>query len=325
MAKTDYNLLFLLSENARIRLKDLSTYLKKSQQSLNYSVSILEKDSIISNPYCIFDYSYFGVLLFRTYFKGGYINEQDKLNIINELKDNPYIVSIYELTGEFDLVIEFASPNPSKFNKELKKIATLNPTLNDYKIIVNIVSYICPRNYLTKNSSFRTFYVEKIIGGDRERDFFNPNEMMVIKSLLSKPTGKLTELAAESRLNIKTVRTILKDISKRNVIKGFKYILNTEKLSLHCSRLFLKLANVNLERELQLIRYLLTFHELVQINKTVGDWDLELDIETTDSSKTRSIIMQIREDFKDIIKHFNIIEFYKYYKKSYLPEYLFAK
>ena len=140
MVKIDYNLLYLLSEKARIKLKELSQHLNKSIQRFKYSVSVLEKDGLIRDPYCIFDYSYFGLVLFKVYFKGGYIQEQDKLKIIKELSENPYITSIYEFTGEFDFGVEFASPNPSKFNKELKKISALIQTLSDYKIILNLES-----------------------------------------------------------------------------------------------------------------------------------------------------------------------------------------
>jgi len=124
MSKTDNTLIYLRSENARIGLKELSRHLKKSPQRLKYSLSVLEHDEILNQPYCVFDYSYFGLILFRVYFKGAYIREKDKNNIIAELQKNNYIISLYELSGEFDLVVEFASPNPSRFNKELKKVTT---------------------------------------------------------------------------------------------------------------------------------------------------------------------------------------------------------
>lgn len=325
MAKVDYELIYLQSENARIGLKGLSCFLKKSSQRLKYSISSLEKENIIKNPYCIFDYSYFGLILFRAYFKSGYISEQDKIKIIKELESNPYITSIYELTGEFDFVVEFSSPNPSKFNKELKKIATLYPMLNDYKIILNIVTYLYPKDYLINNSNLHVLNSEKIIGGDREIETFNENEIKVIKNLILNPTIRITDLASRTELNIKTVKSIFKNLTRKSIVKGFKYNLDTNKLNINKSRLFLKLHNLTLERESQIMQYMLNNKEIVQINKTVGDWDMEIDIETLDKSRIRNIITQIREEFADLIEKFNLIEFYKYYKRSYLPSYLFKE
>lgn len=323
MTKIDYNLVYLQSENARISLKELSKNLRKSPQRLKYTVNSLKKEEILRDPYCIFDYSYFGLILFRVYFRGAYISEQEKANILIELKNNPYIVSIYELSGEFDLIVEFASQNPSKFNKELKNLSVYIPTLHDYKIVLNLVTYICPRHYLVKSENLQSFNVEKIIGGDRERELFNSNEMIIMKNLLLNPTIRYTDLAKKSSLNVKTGRSILINLKTRKIIRGFEYITNTNKLGIHKFRLFLRLHNVSPERDVQLIEYILKIKEVVQINKTVGDWDMELDIEALDKGRIRQLVTQLREEFKDIIERFNLIEFYDYYKRSYLPLFLF--
>ena len=71
--------------------------------------------------------------------------------------------------------------------------------------------------------------------------------------------------------------------------------------------------------------YLLKTKEIVQVNKTVGDWNMEVDLETPDKVRMRLVVSEIRENFKDLIETFNIMEFYRYYKKSYLPTYLFEQ
>src|SRR3989338_10876894 len=134
MVKFDRSLLFLYSENARAKIKDLSGTLKKSSQRLKYSIEKFEKEGIINNAHCVFDYSYFGFILFRVYFKGGYISEKDKAEIIRKLGENPFVVSMYEMTGEYDIAIEISAPNPSRFNKELRKITSLIPTFTHYEI-----------------------------------------------------------------------------------------------------------------------------------------------------------------------------------------------
>lgn len=319
-------LIFLYSENARAKIRDLANILKKSPQRLKYSFKILEKEGIIHNPYSIFDYSYFGLVLFRVYFKGGYISEKDKEEIIKKLRENQYIVSMYELSGFFDLAIEIESPNPSRFNKELKKIANLIPTLNSYKIILNVVTHIYPRSYLINNNELMNNVKQEIIvGGDRGLEKFNENEMIIMKNLLNNPKLRLMTLAKQTNLNVKTVKSVLKNLEKKKIIKGFKYITNTEKLDIYKFRLFLHLHNLSQEREKQLMDFMLNTQEIVQVNKTVGDWDMEVDIESFDRARIRHLTIHIRENFKDLIETFNIIEFYQYYKKSYLPLYLFSQ
>lgn len=325
MNKIDHALVYLRSENARLNLRELSQHLRKSPQLLKYSTAVLEKEGILHNPYYVFDYSHFGLILFRVYFKGVYIREQDKLKIIKELRENQYVLSIYEVVGEFDLCVEFASPNPSRFNKEFKKVISANPLLKEYKIVLNLVTHIYPRHYLVKDPELQSLFGQKIIGGDREKEEFKPEEMTILKILHHHPTIRYTKLAKESGLNVKTVKSILKKLVKRNFIKRCKYLINKNKLDVSRSRLFLKLHNLNLENESALMKYLHDNKEVIQVNKTVGDWDMEIDLEALDKSDVRHIILRLREDFSDLIAYFNLMEFYDYYKKSYLPEYLFGK
>ena len=324
--KIDRDLLFLSSENARFKLKQLSSLLKKSSQRLKYALNMFEKEHILSNPYCIFDYSYFGLMLFRVYFKGGYIGEKDKLQIMKTLGENPYITSIYELGGGYDFVIEFESPNPSRFNKELKKIASTIPSLNNYKITLNVVTYIYPREYLLKNPKLIEEVREEIIvGGDREVQQFERNELKLMGELLQNPQMRFISLAEKSDLNIKTVIGLLKQLRKKKVIKGFKQIIDTTQLGIHKFRLFLKLHNMSKERDEHLMDFLLKSAEIVQMSRTVGDWDMEVDLETLDPIKVRRLVAALSEEFKDIIETFNSIEIYQFYKKTFLPEYLFEE
>lgn len=323
MVKIDTDLLYLWLENARIRLKELSKKLQKSSQRLKYSLIVLEKRGIIKDAYCIFDYSYFGIILFRVYFKGGYISEKDKEQILKKLYDNPYIVSIYEMSGEFDLALEIASPNPSRFNKELKKIRALIQTLNSYKVLLNIVTHMYPRSYLIKNLKLMESPTHHIIGGDRTIETFTKPEMAIMRNMSINPKIRLTKLAKKSRISVKTVTKILKNLRERNIIKGFKHTLDTDKIGLDKFRLFLKLHNLSPEKEDELMNHMLNTKEIVQVNKTVGDWDMEIDIEAFDKIRIRSLITEFREKFKELIETFNLIEFYKYYKRSYLPLYIF--
>jgi Lrp/AsnC family leucine-responsive transcriptional regulator len=319
MVKFDNSLIYLVSENARMRIKEISGHLEKSSPRLKYNIYVAQKEGVIRDPHTVFDYSYFGLILFKVYFKGGYIDEHDKGRIMAELQKNPYIIAIYELEGEYDLVIEFASPNPSRFNKELKKLASLKPTLNKYKIVLNLVSYLYPRQFL---SSLQT-NVESIIGGDRGIVQFEENEKQVIKALLAEPTGRLRGLSKIADVNVKTVKKIMANLESRKIILGYKRMIDSEKLGLKRYRLFLRLHNLSQEKEKEITEHMLATKEVIVLNKTVGDWDMEVDIESSDRSRIRAITMQIRQEWQGVIEGFNLMEFFGYYKRSYLPEFLF--
>ncbi len=328
MKSFDPELVFFCGENCRVKLKELAVLLKKSSQRLKYNLYHFEREEILFNPYVIFDYALFGQLLFRVYFKGGYVGEKHKKEILNIIRELPYIVSAYELEGEFDMVIEIQAPNASRFNKELKKLITIVPSLNDYKVVLNIVTHLYPRSYLLEpNNSHINYKVDWniIVGGDRKVETFTDSERDVIKILLRNPKIRFSHLAKAANMNIKTARAIFRDLEKRKIIKGFKYIVNTHLLEISKHRLFLKLHNSSPEREALLMEYFTQTPEIVQINKTVGDWDLEIDIEGLDKATMRYLVLQMREQFTDVIQTFNSMPFFTYYQKSFLPEALFEE
>ena len=325
MAKIDHNLLFLYSENLRGKIKEMAFLLKKSPQRLKYNLRQFEKEGIVRNPHSIFDYSHFGLLLFRVYFKGGYIGDKDKAEIIKKLSENEHVVAIYELSGEFDLAIELISPNPSRFNKELKKVADIIPTLKNHKILLNVVTHIYPRAYLPNDKPLINHFLEEIvIGGDRAREEFTEYDMKVMKAVLENPKIRLSRLAKVSGMNVKTAASLLKELQNRKVLRAFKYWISANKLSIYKFRLFIKLHNISREREGQLLKFMLHTNEVVQVSKTIGNWNIEIDIESLSRTRIRELIAQIRSEFNDIIETFNLIEFYRLYMRKYLPEYVFG-
>jgi DNA-binding Lrp family transcriptional regulator len=324
MTKIDYDLLFIYSEDSRRKIKEISTILQKTPQRLNYSLDILKEKRFIFYPHTVFDYSFFGLILFRIYFKGGYVSERDKGRIISRLEQNPYVTAIYELSGEYDLTIDMQAPNPSRFNKELKHLVTDIPTLNNYSIVLNIVTHLYPRLYFIKKAKVQTAVPQHIIiGGDRKTEQFSETEMKIMEAFLEHPLIRYAKIASESAKNIKTVMHAYRELKKRMIIRGFKIIVNTNQLDIHTRRLFLKFHNMSQEREQELMEYFMKTREVVQVSKTVGDWEMEVDIESFKMQRIRFLIIELREEFKDLIQTFNVTEFYQYHKRQYLPRFIF--
>lgn len=342
MTKLDTTLLFYRSEHPRMKLKELSSIVEKSPQRLKYTLKQWEKEKLMYSPFSIIDYSFFGLHLFRVYFKGAYVSEKDKQVLLTVLKEHPHLVSFYELSGEYDLVVEMEAPNASRFNKELKKLISHSPTLSNYKIVVNIVSHLYPRWYLVRgsdsvkgNDSSKTIThfplpqegigKDVIVGGDRQIENFKEEELGILRTLHTYPLMRASRIAKHANLNIKTVLSLNKKLHKRRIIKGFRYVIDTNRLGIYKHRLFLKLHNLTTEREAALMEFFTIQPNIVQLNKTVGDWDIELDLEALDKGVIRSVIAEMREKFRDLIQAFNSMEFYQYYQKSFLPRAVFEE
>ncbi|MBN2567440.1 Lrp/AsnC family transcriptional regulator [Candidatus Woesearchaeota archaeon] len=320
MAAPDFDLVFLRAEDARCRLKELARLLRKSSQLVKYRVSSLLRRGVLFDPYCVVDYAYLGLLLFKVYIKGAYVGEKDKAAMIRRLGEDPDVVAVYELGGEYDLVIEVMAENPSRFGKVVRRLVDHNPTLRHHTVALNVVTHLYPRQYLVRKlPSLSSIKPEIIIGGDREPKALSPQERAALRALVLNPTMGVSRLAKEAEINPATMRKIMRLLRKARVVRGCRYSVDVGGIGASQYRIFLSLHNLTAEREEGLFDAFREAKEVINASKTIGDWDLEVDVASLDAPAVRRLTMELRERFKDIIASFNITEFYQGHVRRYLP------
>jgi DNA-binding Lrp family transcriptional regulator len=320
--KTDYRLLYFYSDNCRVSFSSIAKKLRKSPQIVKYSINQLEKQGIIPFYYTVIDYSLFNMLLFRVYFRGGYSGGPQLNSLIKKLVENPSVVSIYEIGGQYDLIVEFMAENPSRFNKELKSIVAENPELNNHDIIINVVSHIYPRNYLLgkKKTNYAQPLKEIIVGGDRKFSKISKNEKKVLIALVENPKERITSIALKLKINAKTAIASMKSLQENKIIRGYKGSIKTGKIGVMHNRITLKLHNIDPLKEKQLMNFCINAPQITRLNKTIGQWDIEIDSETFSQEEFRKIYLTIREEFKDIIMLFNSYRVYNKFKHKYINQ-----
>jgi len=59
--------------------------------------------------------------------------------------------------------------------------------------------------------------------------------------------------------------------------------------------------------------------KVTQFLKLIGSWDLEIEFETEDENELYKALTEIRKEFSDIIRDFDIIRITETYKYNYFP------
>ena len=86
--------------------------------------------------------------------------------------------------------------------------------------------------------------------------------------------------------------------------------------------MIIKYHNVSSEVENELVDYLKTHPNIVGVVKTLGEWDLEIEIEADNEKELRRIEMKIRQEFALLIQQIESIPLYRSYKKNFFPRFL---
>ncbi len=84
----------------------------------------------------------------------------------------------------------------------------------------------------------------------------------------------ISSIAKKVGLSKEVVNYRIKQLEKKNVIKGYYSVLNTAKLGLMFCRFFMRFQNVNLEKEKEIVRYADNFPQVCWVVNTKGPWDM---------------------------------------------------
>jgi len=128
----DYQLLHLIASNARIPLIDMVKRLNVSSNIVRYRLKKLRKSQVIQGFRTNIDITKLGYMSLKAdLFLNTY---EDRFQIINHLKSNPYVVCIMNSLGYSHLEIEFNIKDINHFYDIMKDLMDTFPTvINSYQ------------------------------------------------------------------------------------------------------------------------------------------------------------------------------------------------
>ncbi|MBW2992136.1 Lrp/AsnC family transcriptional regulator [Candidatus Woesearchaeota archaeon] len=321
LRKTEKLILSRLELNSRSPFSHFSGKIRKSQQLVSYTVASLIKKGIIRGFYTLIDYSKLNVLNFRVYFKLNYINKEKFDELTRFLVSDPHTSWVCACGGRYDLICTFLALNPSQFNKTLRRIMEEFPEqLQNYVVLTTIVNHDFGRKYLFRETSM--IHPHIIFGGDRMPEDIDDIDMKILDELSDDARKNSAVISNRISFTPKSVIHRIKKLRKRNMIKGFKPVIDPESMGYTTDLLLIKYHNISVGLEDKLIAYLKAHPNIVSLVKTLGMWDLEIRIETKNLIEFRRIEMELRQKFKSVIQQIESIPLYNSFKINYFPRFL---
>jgi DNA-binding Lrp family transcriptional regulator len=325
MAK-DLHLLAELDENARRSASLLAARTKMSQQLVGYKIKKLLRDRVIWNFYTQVDYAKLGYLRFSAHFKILYISKEHVRKLIGHFIHHPSVVGVEECGGRWDLVVTFMAPNPSHFNKVLREIMYQFPRqLRECTVLTTVVIHEFARKYLPKKRKPEEERRAKIVGGDREYLELDEIDRKLIHALLDNARISAMETGRQVGRTAKAVIQRRKRLIKLHIIKGYRPLLSLRKLGYGQHHVLIRYHNLSKDAEESILEYCRMSPYVVRLTKTLGEYNLWLDLETKSPEEFRSVCVELRERYEDIIQDFETYPVYRVYRRSYLPQEYFLQ
>ena len=316
----DRKIIYELSLNSRQTNSQIAKKVGLSPQVTEYRINRLEKMDVIQGYYTCIDISKIGYSIFKIYIKLQNLDEKKETLMINDLKNNPNITWVASCDGEWDFYLVIWSKNIFQFHEIFTEINNKYSFYFSRKSIIASTSVIqFMRKHLAWNKKVIDYSKIKWAGETSE---VNLNEIDFKILLLISENARLndTKIGESIGVSRKVVAYRLKQLQEQKVIYGFKPVLNGKHLNYQTYKLFLTLQSLTKEKENQLIAYFNAHPNIIEVSYTMGNWELELDVESPSIDTNHDLIRELRNQFNDVIRDCDIMHVYKSHKYSYLPK-----
>ena len=290
----DRKLLAELETNCRIPDSRLAKRLRISRDRVSYRIDKLVEKGIITKFTVFIDPWKFGFTMWKVYIKFQHLPKAREREMIEFLKNRKAVWWIVKCVGRYDMIFSIVARNVLEFFNEYMKFKSL---FSEYELEVQITNHIEPednvRGYLLNKPSCTLI---PSMRNDQKADI-DKTDLEILKILVEDSRMSSIEIARRLNITARQVAYRIKRLKKDDIIVVFRAALNVNKIGYDYYKVFISLHNTTEEKQKSLINYCRRHPNIVNLGKTVGPWEFELEFETRDYKELNRFMRQIQEKF----------------------------
>ena len=314
----DRKILYELDNNSRQSLSNIAKKVGLHKNVVLYRIKRLKRMGVIRYFYTVINSFKLGYNCFRIYLVFQQTNPEIKKEIVDYFVKNKNTWWVGTFEGDYDLAVVM-------WVKELHDFHVFwEETLKKYRqYFLNQV--FC--NYVHLHLFRHSFIVDKFNKSDREtykitgggkRVKTDKLDFKILEILAKDARIPTIEIVKKLNSTVDTVNSRIKKLIKIDIIQGFRVSINYNKLGYQ----FYK-VNINLtiySDRGRIISYVKNNPHLVMIDKSIGYYDLELDLWVKNLEQFHQIMDNLTLKFPNSIKNYNYVHNPQLHKMVYLPE-----
>ena len=314
----DRKILYELDYNSRQSFSQIGKKVGLHKNLVLYRVKRLTEKGVIRYFYTVIDSFKLGYNCFRMYIKFQNTTPEIRKEITDYFVNNKYTWWVGSFEGCYDFAIVTWVKDLHDFHVFWDE--TLKKYRNYFRdqIFCNYVRLHLFRNsFIVKKYDKRDRETFEITGGGRkvktdELDF------QILEILAKNARIPTVEIAKKLNSTVDTINSRIKKLTKLDVIQGFRVSIDFSKLGYQFFKVNINLNDYN-ERG-RIINYIKNDPHLVMIDKSIGYFDLELDLWVQNLEQFHNIMSDLTMKFHDSIKFYEYVHDPILHKMLYIPE-----
>lgn len=265
----------------------IANSIKRSKSFVTYRIKRMEDEGLISYQPLI-DYSALGLTYYRVIIE----SPLEKKEISRFLKRSMKTVWLVEKYDQENFVIVLAAKSFGEFQKmweDLYEQISSHVLSKDISLAYRV--YHLPVSFLTKSKRKDLF-----VTGASKTQMLNKDEQLLLDILVDEPTISQQSLSKRLKLSVNTVKKILNNLQKNNVLLAYQTLINKEKLGIRHYKLFLS-YDFTLQNKNILINLLKNHSNVVYITETSYHHDLECELFVSEDDSFERILRDLKSSF----------------------------
>ncbi len=315
----DKKILYELEQNSRQSLSQIAKKTKLSQQVISYRLDILQREKIITNFFTLINFTNLGYTSYRIMLRLSNTSKQKYKEIIDLCVNHPNVLWLNSCGGKYDFIINIMAKNIIHFDQIFRKIKEKFPEqIQNYDILTHLEMSYFGRDYLVKKK--RETEQIPYFGRELKVIKLNKTDLKILNILSENARVNIIEIASQLKITANTIVNRIKNLEKSGIIQAYKPLLHVEKIGYQSYKLLIKFQDITEQKEKQLINFVQRNANVIGIIKLVGLWDFEIEVEVESYDKLYQFVMDVRDEFKEIIKEFETLSLHHDYRYNFFPK-----
>lgn len=315
----DRKILYQLDINARQSASEIGRKVGLDKQVVAYRINKLVQAGVIQKFYAVYDTSKLGYTTHKLFLRLQNTTIEKQNEIIKFINDHSHVQFFISCDGMFDLVFNILAKSAIELYEIIKEIENqYGAYIAEKEMIIMVFSSFFFRDYFigksTKEMRKPMYFGSK--SEDIEIDNVNKKILYYLGLDARIPT---IQVARKINLSADAVSSRIKKMEKAQIIHNYILLPNFSILNQTSYKVLFSLHNLTNEKEGMLFQYCKMQSNIWFHSKSLGRWDLEINMDVDDANQFRTIMMEIKSQFSEIIKEYNTLQISHVHKFNFYP------
>ncbi len=309
----DKKILIELDKNARQTNSEIAKKVGLNKNTVNYKINRLVEGGVISGYWTVIDISKMGYFIMRVYLKFFNSDEGHEKRITDFLVEHESVGVVSKIESVYDLGFMFFAKNVYEWEEfwgDFKK--RFRKYFWEEKVqIFSGVNYY-KRKYLYDKEPSREF---ETIGG-KTILAYDELDLKILQIISKDSRVSLIDIAEKLKTPERTVAFRIKNLEKKKIIQGYRVNLNLDKIGYEYYKINFLMNDCS--NSLELEAFCQNHKNIIYIDKTLGDYDFEIDVEVKGRTELLALLNEIKSKFD--VRDTEILNFKEYLKLESIPQ-----